>query len=212
MQLRAAQGIAGANDSSPHLYHNEESCDVFAISPTDFTDEGVPISAFKLMLSIMTSDFKVAQQADEHLIGSVRKGPTKFPRMCALMCLLEIVGDIASKLLKLIVFEDGNFSRANSGSKKFISSDFVRAARQHVNQFLLTLPLIESRPIIYIDKQQVERAYNLYTYVETTTKMLFDTSHIDRITRMDEEKNATSGLSKKYVGCRLFLRVSKRIL
>ena len=210
VKLRKEQGLPCENQSDLTEHEDEYEYDIFDVCSTDMTDEDVPISAFKLMVSILNSEFKSAQQVDEHLVGSVRKGPSKFPRICALFCLLEIIGDISSKLLKHIVFDEGDFSRPNSTSNKFISLDFVRAARQHVNNYILNLPTINKRPIIYIDKNQVERAYMLYTYIETTTKLLFDTSYINQISRTDEEISSTNSLSKKYVVGFLFFLFNSR--
>ena len=116
------------------MNQNQSDPDVFDVSPNDLTDDGKAISAYKLMISIMESDFKLAQQHDDHLAGSVRKGTSKFPRLTALLVLLEIVGDIASKLLGYIDFEEGNFSRTNLNRNQFISSNFVHAAQQSSGQ------------------------------------------------------------------------------
>lgn len=198
--LRVKQGLtveALSNLSSSN--NNNNTNDVFDISPNDVTDDGGVISAYKLLVSILNSDFKISQQMDEHLIGCVRKGTNKFPRTCALLCLLEIIGDIASNLLKYISFDEGDFSRPQSTSNKYISTEFVHAARQCVRTYLLSVPTIDNRPIIYIDRSQVERAYVFYTYVETTMKMLFDVSLINRTSQIDQENNPTSHLSKTYV-------------
>jgi hypothetical protein len=197
--LRLKQGVIDQNVPNLPLNDNEQHHDVFDICPSDLTDDGGAVSAFKLLISILNSDFKIAQQMDEHLIGCVRKAPNKFPRTCALLSLLEIIGDIASNLLKHIVFDEGNFSRPHSTSNKFISSEFIHATREYVTNYMLKLPIIDGRPIIYIDKPQVERAYIFYTYVETTTKILFDASLIHHASQIDEETSTTNHLSKKYV-------------
>jgi hypothetical protein len=207
--LRLKQGIADQNEPNSFSNNNEHHYDVFDICPSDLTDDGGAVSAFKLMISILNSDFKIAQQMDEHLIGCVRKGPNKFPRTCSLLCLLEIIGDIASNLLKYIVFDEGDFSRPHSKSNKFISTEFVNAARQYVINYLTKLPIIDGRPIIYIDKSQVERAYILYTYVETTTQILFDASLINHTNPIDKKSNPINDLSKKYVTCFFFFILSK---
>ena len=196
IQLRQEQGIT---ESMEHVSEdlNGHTCiyDTFDVCSTDFTDEGSAVSGFKMMLSILNSEFKLAQQVDEHLAGAMRKGPNKFPRMCALLCLLEIIGQIASKLLKYIVFEEGNFSRPNSTSDKFISSNFINAAREYVNNYLANLPIINNRRIIYIDKSQVERSFIIYLYVESTTKILFDTSNLNHMTTNNEETQSINRLS-----------------
>ncbi len=199
--LRLKQGINDQSASNLPVDHDEYRCDIFDVSSADSTDDGGAVSAFKLMMSILNSDFKIAQQMDEHLVGCVRKGLSKFPRTCALLCLFEIIGDIASNLLKYIVFDEGNFSRPSSTSNKFVSSEFVHAARRYVISYLLKLPIINSRPVIYIDKQQVERAYIFYTYVETTTKRLFDTTLINQASQINQEPSCTNQLSTKYVSC-----------
>jgi hypothetical protein len=196
-KLRQEQGVTEPVTSISTGNLNENMYNTIDISSNDFTDDNVAISSYKLMISILNSEFKLARQDDEHLAGSVRKGPSKFPRTCALLCLLEIVSDIASKVLKHIVFEEGNFTRPNSQSNKFISSNFVNAAREHVNDYLLNLPSVNNRPIIYIDKNQVERAFTFYSYVESTTKVLFDTSNLNQMISNSEETLSTNNLSKQ---------------
>lgn len=163
-QLRHDQGISTENRSDLSMCLDEEQLkiDVFDVTSSDSSEDGVSISAYKLMLSVLSSDFKLAQQVDDHLRGSVRKATTKFPRLCALLSLVEITGAIASKLVKYIVFDDGNFSRPSSTTNKYISIDFVIAARQAVKDFLSTQVIINSRPIIYIDKGLVEQAHLVY--------------------------------------------------
>ncbi len=198
--LRIKQGINNdKNSSNSSNDHNEHHHDIFEPCPDDLTDNGGVISAYKLMLSIINSEFQIAQQMDEHLVGYVRKATNKFPRICALLCLLEIIGEISSNLLKYIVFDEGNFSRPRSSSNKFISLEFVCAARQHVKNYVTNLPVIDGRPIIYINKLQVERAFSFYTYIETTTKMLFDASLVKPTSQIVQETNSTNHLSKQYV-------------
>ena len=200
-QLRQKQGLSSDDNSNEPVlfYDNEYKTDVFDVTSNDLTEDGVPISAYKLMLSILNSDFKLAQQADDHLSGSVRKAPTKFPRLCALLCLVEITSDIASNLLRYIVFDDGNFTRPNSTANKYISIDFIVAARQAVKEFLSKQIIIENRPIIYIDKNLVERAHIMYNYIESTTTMLFNVSYITQLNLINQEKDLEKHLSKKYV-------------
>ncbi|CAM4945108.1 unnamed protein product [Rotaria socialis] len=196
--LRLKQGIDGQNE--PILSSNDDDTnDVFNVCSNDLTDDGGVISAYKLMLSILDSYFKTAQQMDRHSSGCVPKGLSKFPRACSLLYLLEIISGIASNLLKYISFDEGNFSRPHSKSKKFISMEFVHAARQHVKIYLLNLPSINNRPITYIDKSQVERAHIFYSYVETTMNMLFDASFINYTSQIDRETTSVNYLSKTMV-------------
>ena len=200
-QLRQDQGISSENRSHSSTFFDEEQLkiDVFDVSSSDSSEDGVSISAYKLMLSVLKSDFKLAQQVDDHLRGSVRKATSKFPRLCALLSLVEITGSIASKLLKYIEFDDGNFSRPSSATNKYISIDFVIAARQAVKEFLSKQRMIDNRPIIYIDKQLVEQAHLLYNYMESTTRMLFNVSYINQKKSIDQEKDPEKYLSQKYV-------------
>ena len=196
VNLRLKQGINAQISSNSHANDGELHADVFDVCAGDTTDDGGVVSAFKLVRSILNSEFKTAQQMNEHLTGCVRKAPTKFPRTCALLCALEIVAEIASNLLKYIVFAEGDFSKAYGSSSKTISLEYVCAARQYVNNYLLQLPKIDRRPIIYIDKSQVERAFNFYTYVETTTKILFDASLIHQTSQIQLANSLTSHLSR----------------
>ncbi|CAF4127646.1 unnamed protein product, partial [Adineta steineri] len=91
----------------------------------------------------------------------------------------------------------GNFSRPHSSSNKFISVDFVLAAHQYVANYITTLPKIEGRPIIYINKLQVERAFHFYVYVETKTKILFDASLINSTSQIGQDTHLTNQLSKQ---------------
>jgi hypothetical protein len=207
--LRREQGLADQNTTYLPSNNNEHQHDVFDISPNDSTEDGGVISSFKLMISVLNSDFKIAQQMDDYLSGNVRKGTYKFLRSCALLSLLEIIGDIASNLLKYIVFDEGNFSRPRSTSNKFISPQFIYAAQQYVSNYIRKLPIIDGRPIIYIDKLQVERSCIYYSYVETTTKILFDASLVNKAIQIDQEANLTSHLSKQYVICFCFFILSK---
>lgn len=77
--------------------------------------------------------------------------------------------------------------------------EFVHAARQYVNNYLLNLPSIDNRPIIYIDRSQVERAHIFYSYVDTTMTMLFDASFINYTSQIDRETTSINCLSKTYV-------------
>ena len=76
--LRLQQGIDIQNE--PILSSNDENHtnDIFNIFLNDITDDGGVISAYKLMLSILGSDFRIAQQMDEHLSGCVPKGLINF--------------------------------------------------------------------------------------------------------------------------------------
>ena len=198
--LRTKQGINNnKNSSNSSNDHDDYHHDIFDPCSDDSTDNGSVISAYKLMISIIKSEFKIAQQMEEHLVGCVRKATNKFPRICALLCAFEIIGEIASNLLKYIVFDEGDFSRPHSLSNKFISLEFVCAARLYAKNYLINLPIIDGRPIIYINKLQVERAFSFYTYIETTTKMLFDTSLINSTSQLVQETNLTNHLSKRYV-------------
>jgi hypothetical protein len=187
-ELRREQGIISETSEITSSNVNQQTNeDVFDVCPSDYTEDGIAISAFKLVYSILNSEFQLAEQTDEHLGGIVRKSTNKFPRICALFCLLEIISEIASKLLKFIIFDEGNFSRPSSMANKFISTAFVLAASKAVTEYLDKLPGIDNRPIIYIDKKQVERAYVFYSYIELTTNILFDTSNLNQLT-MDSEK------------------------
>lgn len=197
--LRLKQGIDVQKEPILSSNKDNHTNDVFTVSSNDLTDDGGAISAYKLMLSILDSEFKAAQQMDQHLSGCVPKGLNKFPRTCSLLCLLEIIGGIASNLLKYISFDEGNFSRPYSTSKNFISMEFVHAARQYVKNYLLNLPSINNRPIIYIDKPQVERAHVFYSYLETTMNILFDASVINYTSQIDRETAPNNRLSKTYV-------------
>jgi hypothetical protein len=195
-ELRREQGIISETSEITSSNINQQTNeDVFDVCPSDFTEDGIAISAFKLVYSILNSEFQLAEQTDEHLGGIIRKSTNKFPRVCALFCLLEIISDIASKLLKFIIFDEGNFSRPSSMANKFISTAFVLAARKAVNEYLDKLPSINDRSIIYIDKNQVERAYVFYSYIELTTKMLFDTSDLNQLTMDTEKTQSTNKLS-----------------
>lgn len=198
-QLRNKQGLSSEHLSYPPtpLSNNQHRMDVFDVCSSDWTDDGVPLSAYKLMLSILNSDFKLAQQVDDHLSGSVRKAPTKFPRLCALLSLVDIAGQIASQLLKYIVFDDSNFSRPHSTANKYISIDFVIAARQAVKEFLSRQIVIDDRPVIYLDKDLVERAHIVFNYMESTTRILFNVSYINQINLIDQEKDPGKHLSRK---------------
>lgn len=197
-KLRDQQGLGDLQHSDTFMYDlNQDNIDVFDVCTEDLLDDGSAISAHQLMVSILSADFKISQQADEHLVGSVRKAPTKFPRLCALLFLLEIVSEIASKLLKFIVFQDGNFSRPNTTSNKFISQDFVMMARHLVKEFLQGLPVVANRFIIYIDKGQVERAFALYTYTETTAKIMFNVSNISHLSNKNLDNNTNNKLTRR---------------
>ncbi|CAF3850791.1 unnamed protein product [Adineta steineri] len=196
--LRSKQGIVSNNNlSNSSISEDEYRHDIVYPRPEDLTNDDSSISAHKLMNSILDSEFKIAQQMDEHLVECVPKSTYKFPRTCSLLCVLEIIGEIASNLLKYIVFDEGNFSRPHSSSNKFISVDFVLAAHQYVANYITTLPKIEGRPIIYINKLQVERAFHFYVYVETTTKILFDASLINSTSQIGQDTNLTNQLSKQ---------------
>ncbi|CAF4849461.1 unnamed protein product, partial [Rotaria socialis] len=70
---RLKQGIDGQNE--PILSSNDDDTnDVFNVCSNDLTDDGGVISAYKLMLSILDSYFKTAQQMDRHSSGCVPKG------------------------------------------------------------------------------------------------------------------------------------------
>lgn len=196
--LRHQQGIVSGQHPEPSTPNQDQiDPDVFAISPNGFTDDGKAISAHKLMLSIMESDFKLAQQHDDHLAGSVRKEMSKFPRITALLVLLELVGAIASKLLPHINFEEGNFSRTNLNSTNFISLNFIDAARQAVENFVSSLIIIDSHPVIYIEKTDVDRAYILYNYMELTTRMLFNVSNIIPFPSLQDDRSLDKQLTRK---------------
>ena len=198
--LRIKQGINNnENSSNSSNDHDDHHHDIFDPCSGDSTDNGGIISAYKLMISIIKSEFEIARQMEEHLVGCIRKVTNKFPRTCALLCVFEIIGEIASNLLRYIVFDEGNFSRPHSLSNKFISLEFVCAAHQYANAYVNNLPTIDGRPIIYINKLQVERAFSFYTYIETTTKMLFDASLINPTSQIVQETNLINHLSKQYV-------------
>ncbi|CAF3956652.1 unnamed protein product [Rotaria sordida] len=197
MSLRIKQGITNENSSTSSIDNDKYHHDVFHPCPDDSTENGGIISAYKLMMSILDSEFKGAQQMEEHLVGCVRKATNNFPRICAILCLFEIIGEICSNLLKYIIFDEGNFSRPHSLSNKFISLEFVCAARQYVKNYMTNLPVIDGRSIIYINKLQVERGFNFYTYLEGTTKMLFSASLINQTGQIVQETNLTNCLSKK---------------
>ncbi|CAF4745372.1 unnamed protein product [Rotaria sp. Silwood1] len=195
--LRIKQGIINENPSTSSIDNDEYHHDVFHPCPDDSTENGGIISAYKLMMSILDCEFKGAQQMQAHLVGCARKATNKFPQICAILCSFEIIGEIASNLLKYIIFDEGNYSRPHSLSNKFISLEFVCAARQYVKNYITNLPVIDGRSIIYINKLQVERAFNFYTYVEGTTTMLFDASLINQTGQIVQETNLTNCLSKK---------------
>ncbi|CAF3836210.1 unnamed protein product [Rotaria sp. Silwood1] len=195
--LRIKQGIINENPSTSSIDNHEYHHDVFHPCPDDSTENGGIISAYKLMMSILDCEFKGAQQMQAHLVGCARKATNKFPQICAILCSFEIIGEIASNLLKYIIFDEGNYSRPHSLSNKCISLEFVCAARQYVKNYITNLPVIDGRSIIYINKLQVERAFNFYTYVEGTTTMLFDASLINQTGQIVQETNLTNCLSKK---------------
>lgn len=191
--LRLKQGISNnENSSNSSNDHNDFHHDIFDPCPDDLTETGDYISAYKLMISIINSEFKVAQQMEEHLVDCVPKATYKFPRTCALLCIFEIIGQIGSNLLKYIVFDEGKFSRPHSSSNKYISLEFICAAHQYVKHYVASLP------VIYINKSQVERAFSFYTYMETTTNILFDASFIGPGSQILQEINVTNHASKQY--------------
>ena len=107
--------------------------------------------------------------------------------------------ELTSLNLKYIVFDEGNFARPHSSSNKYISLEFICAAHQYVKHYISSLPVIDGRPTIHINKLQVERTFNFYTYMETTMTMLFDASFVNPGSQIVQEVNVSNPFSKQYI-------------
>ena len=66
-----------------------------------------------------------------------------------------------------------------------------------VANFISSLTIIDDHPVIYIEKNDVERAYILYNYMECTTKMLFSVSSISSLMEINDDKNFEKQLTRK---------------
>ena len=130
--LRAKQGITNdENSSNSFINRNDFHHDIFDPCPNDITETGDYISAYKLMISIMNSEFKVAQQMEEHLVDCIPKATYKFPRTCALLCAFEIIGNIASNVLKYRLSEV-SFTRKLHIWSSLLHPDFTNKILVHL--------------------------------------------------------------------------------